>query len=146
MKSAQIIVWERTGVWAGHLRRLMSSGTSDLRECRTKRSCEDMLERWPASLLAVEVPADELADRLAWLAGLTSRRPRVKTVALVDDELASAELALRECGVIHVAYGPRHLRPVAQLAENHLAQAPRTEMELDRRIFAELPWSTTSQR
>lgn len=146
MKSAQIIVWERTGVWAGHLRRLAARVADDLRECRTKKSCEEMLERWPASLLAVEVAADELADQLNWLSGLGSRRPRVKIVALVDDNLASAELVLRECGAVHVAYGPRHLRLVAKLVENHLAQAPQKEMEIDQRIFAELPWSTASQR
>ncbi len=143
--TAQLIVCERTGDWAGALRRALAERSGEVRECRTLADAEQMLDRWSASLVAVEVTPAGFATVLCWLADLQCRWPLARAVALVSRELdEEARWALREAGAIHVALSPRELHSVARIAVRHLAHAPARETTARERIFGSLPWAADS--
>ncbi len=145
VRTAQLIVCERTGDWAGALRRALGEESADVRECRTLADAEQMLDRWSASLVAVEATPAGFPTVLRWLADLQHRWPLARAVALVSRELdEEARWALREAGAIHVARSPRELRWVASIAGRQLALAPEMETTLREKIFGSLPWAADS--
>ena len=150
MPKGQWIVWQQSGLWAGMARRAMGPQAASVRDCRTQADCDALLERWPASLVGVEVTEGRLGELLDWLAHLERRWPNARAVALVPGETEPSALArsdrllrehvLRESGVIDVVYRPRQLRTAAELARRHLARAAETDESPAARIVAELPW------
>ena len=109
------------------------------------RIWERMLDRWSASLVAVEVTSARFPAALRWLADLQCRWPLARSVALTSRELdEEARWALREAGAIHVARSPRELRWVASIAGRQLALAPARETTLREKIFGSLPWAADS--
>ena len=141
-ETAQLIVWERTGAWAGALRGILGDRSAVVRECRTPADCERMLDRCNASLVAVEVTPATFDRGLRWLADLERRWPLARAVALVSRTLdEEARQALREAGAIDVAASPRDLRLVADVATRHLARAPVQETTVREQIFSSLPWA-----
>ena len=145
MQTARVIVWEATGGWAAHLRRAlgeMALGEASkwISECRTRQACEEMLDRWPASLVAVEVTADHFEDMLGWLADNGRRRPAARAVVFAAGGLREAEAALRESGALEIAFSPRHLQKVADVSCRHIARAASADLNLRERVMAELPW------
>ena len=144
--TAQLIVCERTGAWAGALRRALGDRSGVVRECRTLADGEQMLDRWSASLVAVEVTAAGFRAVLRWLADLECKWPLARAVALVSRELdEDARWALREAGAIHVAGSPRKLCCVASITARHLARAPARETTACEQILSRLPWTADSK-
>jgi hypothetical protein len=146
MVTARLIVCERTGKWAGALRRELTrrlgvAGIVPLRETRTLDECSEVLVRWPASLAALELTAHHVAAVLDWTAEVTVRFPAALVVILLPADLAEAQWALREAGAALVARSRRELASVADLAIRHLQLAPRTQLSRMDEIIASLPWS-----
>jgi DNA-binding response OmpR family regulator len=140
--TAQLIVCERTGDWASTLRRALGERSGDVRECRTLTDAEQMLDRWSASLVAVEVTPAGFSAVLSWLADLQFRWPLARAVVLVSRELdEEARWALREAGAIHVALSPRELHSVASIAVRHLTLAPTRAATAREQTFGSLPWA-----
>ncbi len=127
-------------MWAAHLRLVLGESSRSVYACRTSEACDEALERWPASMLAIELTADRLEATLAWLAEQLRRRPAVRAVALAAPDLRNAAAVIRESGAVDIAFGPRHLRDVAALSQRHLAQAAEPELGLRERIRTRLPW------
>ena len=139
-QTARVIVWEETGVWAAHLRLALGDSSRSVYPCRTSEACDEALQRWPASLLAIEVTADRFETTLAWLAEQLWHRPAVRAVALAAPDLRGAAAVIRESGAIDIAFGPRRMRDIAELSRRHLARAAEPDLRLRERIFSRLPW------
>jgi len=125
MTGGQLIICEQTEKWLVGLRRQCERYRPPARWVRIGqvRSLHDarwMLDRWPASLLAIEVTPDRFARILQVVPPLTRHFPRMIWTALDASGLGDASWGLREAGALHVADSPRDLAPVIDLAVRHL--------------------------
>ena len=64
MQTAQLIVWEPTDQWVVHFRRLMAPLDGRIRRCSTELLCDEMLAKWPASVVAVSISTEQFGERL----------------------------------------------------------------------------------
>ena len=140
MQTAQLIVWEPTRQWVVHFRRLMATDDARIRQCRTEPSCDEMLAKWPASIVAVSVSAEQFGERLRWLSSVPRRFPHVRCIVLASPALREVSSAIRESGVVDVVTNPSQLNPVVEIVRRHLAQAPEPDWSPTQRILASLPW------
>lgn len=142
----RLIVCERDGHWARHLRGELSSSGMRVHETRSLQECWRMLPASPAALLVVEVSLAEASPLLIVLARLGRDYPAARLVAVADDRLDWAKWAMLEAGAAWFCSSPRRLAEVAEIARRHLAQAPRPRLSLDQKIWAGLPWNAASRR
>jgi len=139
-QTARVIVWEETGAWAAHLRLAMGESSRSIYPCRTSEACYEALQRWPASMLAIEVTADRFETTLTWLAEQLRRKPAARAVVLAEPDLQGAAAVIRESGAIDIVFGPRHMKDIAELSQRHLARAAEPDLGLRERILSRLPW------
>lgn len=145
--TAQWIVCEQTGRWAVAIRGVLAKydrglSIGVLRETRNLEQCEQMLSRWPASLVAVAVTPANFPARVRWLAGLEARFPLARAVVCSQLTLPEAEWALREAGAMQVVRSFRGIATVVDLAARHLARAPEPTLGVTQQILARLPWGS----
>ena len=145
MRSGQLIVCERKGRWAVGMRRQLGIGGKGRRpvvcSVRSLQEVELLLDRWPASFVAVEVTVENLESVLSWLARVTCQFSRMRAGALVERESINAELILREAGAEHVTHGVWALGLLKDMALKHLESAVQGELDVVDEIVADLPWS-----
>ncbi|OHB81817.1 MAG: hypothetical protein A2W31_03725 [Planctomycetes bacterium RBG_16_64_10] len=146
MPKARWILCERTGRWAAACRiQLLQRGPSAvgrlLCETRTQGECQQMLRRWPASLVAVEVTRTDFAAWITWIADLEHTFPAALAVVLSQLDLPEADWALREAGALWIASSPRALAPVTELALRHVGQAPSLRLDVAEWAQPALPWA-----
>jgi hypothetical protein len=140
MPSARIIVCEKTGQWAIALRRLLAPGGHRVQETRSWPACWAELARHPASLLVVELTAQNAELVLERLTDLPRRFRHARAVVVGDRDLARYEWAVRSAGATHAVFTPRELPPAARLIARHLALAPQPELSLREAVWRRLPW------
>lgn len=135
-----MIVCERDGGWAVALRRDLARPEVRVHETRSVDECWEMLTRWPASFVVVELTranAAALVERMAWR---ERDFPLARVAVVADRALGSCERLMREAGAVHFTVSPRRLRPLGCLAMRHLDAAPDPQLSLTERIWARLPW------
>ena len=137
---ARLIVCEREGEWAVGLRRELPAPGVRAYEARSLPECWEMLARWPASLLVVELTRWNARALIERMASLGREYPLARIAVVAERNLASCEWLVREAGAVHFLVSPRRLGPLARLAVRHLDAAPRPERTLTERIWDHLPW------
>ncbi len=140
MSQSQVIICERTGVWAAalaqHLPREMR-----LRQTRALSECTAALAVAPMSLVALEANPGNLNGILSWLVQLPVRFPFARAVVLADRGLANYEWLLRDAGAVHFTTSPRELNCLAPLVRNHLSRLPTSKAGFAELVWDSLPWS-----
>ena len=139
--ESQIIVCEKTGRWAVAFRRALFRQGVPLKESRSLVGCGRELAQRPASVVAVEVTADNLEAAVSALIDWSRSFPGSRIVAVGDSQVASAALLLREAGAIAVLTSAREVPSVIPLVQRHIANVPAADLPLEQAAWASLPWS-----
>ena len=135
-----MIVCERSGRWAVALAPHLAPSMR-LRQTRSLAECAAVMDRAPASLLALEATRENLAGVLALLVDVTKKFPRARAIVLADRGLESYEWLLREAGAVYFTVSPRGSHDLALLAGRHLERACAPQADLAAQIWDALPWS-----
>lgn len=136
----RVIVCERTGRWAVALRRELGDAAVRLHETRSLADSWDMLHRFPASFVVVELTRGNADALLARLAMLERHHPRARVAIVAERELLHYQELLREAGAAWFVVSPRQLTPLVQAVGRHLEQVPSPQLSLAEQVWAELPW------
>jgi hypothetical protein len=148
VSRVELMVCERTSRWASALRMALAGAGEPchLRETRRLAELDAELAERPASIVAIEVHRDNLANVLDWLSKARQHFSQRRFVALADQSLAAdwdaVADALNEVGVDALAASPRRLDAVLDLARLQ-AKSPSIVDEsvpLTARVWASLPW------
>jgi hypothetical protein len=137
---ARWIVCEREGRWAVALRRESADQGERVYETRTIAECWEMLARWPASFVVVELTRSNARALLERMESAGRDFPQARVAVVAERALASCEWWMREAGAVHFVVSPREVAPLARIAVRHLKAAPRRKSSLTERIWAALPW------
>lgn len=132
----RVIACERSGRWAAALRRELV----EVYETRGLAECWEMLARWPASFLVVELPEHDVAPLVDYLAMLEREFPLARAAVVADRRRQAYQWLLREAGAVHFVTSPRELATLAQAIRRHLERAPTPQLSLAQQVWAELPW------
>lgn len=145
--TAVLIVCERRGDWAAAWRQaLLARGTRDgqppirLVETRSLADCRRELAANPAATVAVELTDAGADNTLSWLAAVEHEFPAAVVVVMAARRLAGYEELVRELGVAWFTTAPRQLLRLVSVFERHAARLPATEMSVEERVAAQLPW------
>ena len=136
----RVIVCEQTGRWAVALGRQLGPSGPRLHQTRSLAECWEMLAGATASFVIVEASRANFEALLDRVARSGRQYPLARVAVVADRGLAAAEWLLREAGAACFVTSPRRLRPLAQVACRHLAQAPRPPRTFTQQVWAELPW------
>jgi hypothetical protein len=137
--SAACIVCERGTWWTSHLRRFLRHAAVTIEGCRDTYHGWTALERFPSSIVLVEVNETQLERVLDFLVHVQSRFTSARTVVMPPRSCAQAWW-LREAGAIHIAESTRELETVACLVQRHVRQAPARPFTWTEQVHASLPW------
>jgi hypothetical protein len=138
-QPARLIVYERTGLWAGVLRRELPQ-TFRIRPTRSLAETWETLGPAPASFLVLELVPRQAEALLGRLLRLDREFPAARAAIVADSRLASWEWLVRQAGAVHFTCSPRRAKALAAVACRHLAAAPQPERNAWEQIWAGLPW------
>ncbi len=138
--AGRLLVCERSGQWAGALRRELAQSGVPLGETRSLAECWEALAASPASFLVVELTVESAEDLLRRMVRLGRDFPLARVAVVAPRRLAGWQGLLREAGAVHFTCSPRQLGVVAEMACRHLASVPAPPQGLTDRILAGLPW------
>lgn len=139
MFDQDIVVCERSGIWAAAMRRAfdLRSGPG---ETRSWAACLREVQAKPAALVAVEIGPENAEIACARLADLTQRFARVRVVLLADRRLKPVEWLLREAGAVDVLFSLAHLPRLQPVLKRFREQMPASRTPLRDAIWSRLPW------
>jgi hypothetical protein len=140
MRNARLILCEKNGIWAVALRRELAGTGIRVYETRSRDECRDELAESPASFLGLELTSENIDDVYHFVMVSRDKFPHSRAVVLGLCGTELFECAMREAGVIHATFSPRHLGTVAILVQRHLYARPENGSSLRESIFARLPW------
>ena len=138
--AGRLLVCERTGQWAGALRRELAASGVEIGETRSLAECWDALAASPASFLVVELTRAGAEDLLGRMVRRERDFPLAQVAVVAARCLADWQWLVREAGAVHFTCSPRQLSVLAELACRHLAGIPAPPQRLTDRIWAGLPW------
>jgi hypothetical protein len=136
MTAFKLVVCERTGHWAGALRKELPLFT----EVRSLTACGQLLESAPLSLVALEVTEANLGQSRDFVLMVGERFPQAAVVALLTTEVLDAERLFREAGTVDVIGSVLDMPRLARLARRMSARTSDVEMSLGELIDQTLPW------
>ena len=139
MSEPQVILCERSGIWATVLGRHLPRDVQVL-QTRGLSECESALTAAPTALVAIELTHGNLAGVLDLLGELPVRFPLARVVILGEHELRACEPLVREAGAVGFFASPRHLIGLRQTAANHFGQLPAGQADFAESVWAALPW------
>ncbi|MGD9720281.1 MAG: hypothetical protein AB7O59_07385 [Pirellulales bacterium] len=145
MSVAQVILCERTGIWATVLRGQLSPEVhlvqpGDLATAESMATVECLLAARPGSVVALALTKSNRAAVLKIVCRLNAQYPRACTIILAESAMASWELLFREAGAVHFCASPRDVSGISQTLENHFRRQPSPTTDLAQSIWDELPW------
>ncbi len=140
VSKPQIIICERSGIWATVLGRHLPRDVQVL-QTRGLDECASALAAAPAALVALELTHGNLAGVLDLLGELPARFPLARVIVLGEHELRACEPLVREAGAVGFFASPRDLAGLRQTAQNHFAQLPARQADFAESVWAALPWS-----
>lgn len=141
MPAARCILCEHTGAWAIALRPPLQRLGHRVYETRSLDACWDEVAASPASLVGVEVTADNLEQVLIWMCRLRTTFAAVRIVVLGRRGLEGYQWLLREAGAAHVVFSPREVPGVVRVVQRHLGAAPDKGASERERVWHRLPWA-----
>jgi len=139
MNNQDVIVCERSGIWAAALRRELRS-SAGVCETRSWAACEREIQARGAALVALEVSPESVESACARLAGLTQRLPHTRVILLADRGLKHAEWILREAGAVGVVYALSDLPRLQPVLRRFREQLPNATPSFHDLIQSRLPW------
>jgi len=139
MNNQDVIVCERSGLWATAMRRALALSWG-LCETRSWAACEREIQARSAALVAVEVSPENAEAACGRLARLAARFPRVRVVVLADRKLRHVEWLLREAGAVHVVYALSDLPQLRTVLARFQEQAPSSPPGFRDSVQSRLPW------
>lgn len=146
MSMCRLIVCEKTSRWATALRSALASELAGqpppIAETRSLSQAEAALCASPASLVAFEITAANLAAALDFLDRARRQFSSAQFVALLPADKTAAAPLLREAGAIDVATSVFEANRVARLTRRHFALAPTAPQQTISALLTQrLPWS-----
>jgi hypothetical protein len=149
MSTCRLIVCERTSRWAAALRRALVQRPGAVASVRGLAQCREALALAPASLVAIEVTADNVGAVVDFVAG-AGHSPQTRVAALIPAglanapletaELETAELLLREAGAVDVLTTLAQAPRLARLYGRHERLAPAEGRNFQQLVSERLPW------
>ena len=140
MHAARIIVCEKTGRWATALRRVLSATRPRMCQTRSMAECLRELERSPASLIALELTAENGSSVVEFLDEVHQRFHRAIVVVFGPRAMERCGWLVREAGAVHAVFSPREVASAARVIERHLQRAPTHPLTLRQSLWSRLPW------
>lgn len=145
-----MVFCERTGNWAAAWRRVEArlaardehrKPSPRLIETRSPTECREVLAGHRQSFLVVELaaPTIEQALDLLWHVMVTFREAATAVVAA--REMSAYEELARELGAQAFVASPLGLEDLRELAWRHLARSVAETVDVQQRIWENLPWS-----
>lgn len=150
MKRATLIVCERTGAWAAAWRQWERRRAAVAQrepphvrclETRSAAECLEQLAETPASFVLIELTTASRERALELLSQIALRHRAALPAVAAGRELADHEWLVRELGAVHFIISPREMPALGRMIERYAQRAPEVELELEERIWAELPWA-----
>lgn len=139
-KPAQLILCERTGIWAPAMLRAEPKIRKYWKRFRSwPRAWEAFLAR-PESFLVVELQPDNLPEILSALRWIDLSGSKARLAVVAKRRWANLEWMVRQAGVVHFTSSPRQLGPLVQMALRHLRRQRRPAKTFEERIWRCLPW------
>lgn len=140
MQRGKLIICEPTPHWIISLRWSWTQASDQLVEVAQLADCACVLQRLPASLVALDCVGWPLSEVLAWIRQTQASFPLVHLVVLLDREHRHQEWLLREAGAVHVLIDTRQLDTLISLYLRHQAALPDIPTSLRESIWEQLPW------
>ncbi len=139
-EPARLIVWEKDGAWARHLKRHTASDGPRVYGVRTFQACREMLAASPASLVIVQVGSSSLGEANRLATRVRRDHATARLVAVANRTAEPLRWRLLESGFAWLCTSPRELGPVMDIVHRHFANVPEPERTTKQRIWQELPW------
>lgn len=140
LASSRLIVHERAGEWAVACKRLLRGSGVVVCQTRTATQCRQELTASPASVVALELTADNLSTVLTLLVAYARSYPQARFLVLATRGDEPCEALLREAGAVQVVFSAARLASAIGLVRRHVAQAPPPERTIRETIWSRLPW------
>ncbi|MCH5373170.1 MAG: hypothetical protein JJ992_04295 [Planctomycetes bacterium] len=141
MRSARLIICEKSGKWAFALGEIVASPPPEICETRSLAEARARLQESPASVLAMECSAENWLDLCRWLPRQIRDFSRARVVVMADPDMRSVECVLRTAGAHQVVFSLVSLLGMARWIARHFEQVPQPE-ESDREwTWGRMPWS-----
>jgi hypothetical protein len=139
MNTPKVIVCERSRKWSLALARHLPA-LSVLRQTRSLKEARTELTSAPASLLVLELTAENRWGVLALLGDLQEEFPLARSAVLAEADMKNHEWLMREAGAAFFSISVRDARQLAGLAERHLSEVVSPRADLAGQIWDSLPW------
>lgn len=136
----RLIVCEHQRRWGAALRRELAGSGVSICRARSVGQCWDMLIRYPASFVVVELAQSQVEALLGHMVHLERDWPLARVAVVAQRSLSSHEWLMREAGAVHFVVSTRELAPLASMAVRHLATVPKPRLTLAEEIWSHLPW------
>jgi hypothetical protein len=139
MNTPRVIVCEHSRKWSLALARHLSA-VSVLRQTRSLKEARAELTSAPASVLVLELTAENRWGVLALLGDLEEEFPLARAAVLAEADMKSLEWLMREAGASFFSVSVRDAQQIARLAERHLSEVVSPRADLAGQIWDSLPW------
>jgi len=142
-RDGGLIVFERSGWWAARLRGLLD-GHVAMFQVRSAGELRETLRSQCAAMILSELDGWSQQAIPDLLVDLSRRWPAAPIVLVARRGFESSHLQLCEIGAAHVAFEPRDVSQLADLARRHFEQLAEPDLTLIEQICAKLPWNDLS--
>jgi hypothetical protein len=139
-QTARVIVCEKTGRWATALRNLLPSAQISICETRTLEECAVRLRESPASLVVVELTAENWPRVCRWLPWQTGQFIHMRAVAVATADVRDADVVVRSAGAHHVVDSVARLAKLTRWIVRHIHQAPHSKSSVRQWTWSRMPW------
>jgi len=139
MNDQNIVVCEKTGIWAAAMRRAFCWPSGPC-ETRSWVACLREAQARPDALVALEISPENAETACRRLADLTQRFPRVRVVLLADRKLKPIEWLLREAGAVEVLFSLGDLPRLQPVLRRFREQMSSSQTDFRDQIWSRLPW------
>ena len=139
MNTPKVIVCERSRKWSAALARHLPAANA-LRQTRSLKEARAELTNTPASLLVLELTAENRWGVLALLSDLAEEFPLARAAVLAEADMKNHEWLMREAGASFFSASLRDAQQLARLAERHLNEVAFPPSDLAAQIWDSLPW------
>lgn len=148
VRPCQLVVCEKSGDWAGALRRFLvvSDDLPTLRETRNLKQCLNQIEHSPESFVVLEVTLGNIVDVIEAMQWCSVRFPRCRFVVVAEQNIRRYQWLLREHGAIDVIFSRATVRRMIGQIVRHWTAVADVKMGLRESILSRLPWKYVAAR
>lgn len=140
MTHASFVVFEKSGIWAADFRRHLVDHNIRVHESRSWDDCLQELASAPASLLALEVQIDNIAQAYQFLGNLSCNYGQARALLLANPSIKPYRWILREIGAVDILFSWQQVPRAVSLVVRHLSMYPSRDRSLRQQIVDRLSW------